>query len=110
MKRQEKLDIILRLLAEGGGKFSATNLLDAAGSHRRARSALFLSRKNGVVLEAVRDSGRVVISYVAMNFDPKEHSWCDYEFDPAVAEIAEVAFEEDEDTGGWKKREEYNIG
>ena len=104
MKRQEKLDIIIRLLAEGGGRFTAQQLLDAAGSHRRARSALFLSRKNGVTLEAIRDEGRVVASYVAMNYDSKEHSWMAFMPDEKETPEPEVT----ETGSGWKKREEYS--
>ena len=99
MKRQEKLDIIIRLLSEGGGRFTAQQLLDAAGSHRRARSALFLSRKNGVTLEAIRDEGRIVVSYVAMKYDSKDHSWM--AFMPDEKEVTEIG-------SGWKKREEYS--
>jgi hypothetical protein len=104
MKRQEKLDIIIRLLAEGGGRFTAQQLFDAAGSHRRARSALFLSRKNGITLEALRDEGRVVMSYVAMNYDPKEHSWMAFMPDGEEQSEPEVT----ETGSGWKKREEYS--
>ena len=99
MKRQEKLDIIIRLLSEGGGRFTTQQLLDAAGSHRRARAALFLSRKNGVTLEAIRDEGRIVVSYVAMNYDSKDHSWM--AFMPDEKEVTEIG-------SGWKKREEYS--
>ena len=104
MKRQEKLDIIIRLLAEGGGRFTAQQLFDAAGSHRRARSALFLSRKNGITLEALRDEGRVVMSYVAMNYDPKEHSWMAFMPDGEEQSEPEVT----ETGSGWKRREEYS--
>jgi len=106
MKRQEKLDIIIRLLTEGGGRFTAQQLLDAAGSHRRARSALFISRRNGVILEAIRDEGRVVANYVAMNYDPKEHSHSWMAFMPDGEEQSEP--EVTETGSGWKKREEYS--
>jgi hypothetical protein len=106
MKRQEKLDIIIRLLSEGGGRFTAQQLLDAAGSHRRARSALFLSRKNGVTLEALRDEGegRTVVSYVAMNYDSTDHSWMAFMPDSEEKPEPEVI----EIGSGWKKREEYS--
>lgn len=64
MKRDVKLNIVKDLLAQNGNKFTAEQLLTAAGTARRARSALFLSRKNGISLEAIRDNGRKVVSYM----------------------------------------------
>jgi hypothetical protein len=64
MKRDVKLNIVNDLLAQNGNKFTADQLLTAAGTARRARSALFLSRKNGLNIEAVRDNGRKVVSYI----------------------------------------------
>lgn len=70
MKRKEKLDMIRNLLAAGAGRFVAEDLVKAAGSARVARSALFLSRRNGLQLEALRDSGHTVVAYI--DITPKE--------------------------------------
>jgi len=66
MKRKEKLDIVTQLLEKGNGRFTVEDLKDAAGSDRVARSAIFLSRKSGVKLEAVRSNGRKVDAYVLL--------------------------------------------
>lgn len=66
MKRKEKMQIVKDLLAKNGGKFSVEELQNAAGSERVARSAVFLSRRAGMKLEAIRDSGRKVTSYVEL--------------------------------------------
>lgn len=67
MKRKEKLSIVQELLDAGNGNFTAAELLAKAGTARRARSALFLSRKDGIVLEPLRDGTRAVVSYHQQN-------------------------------------------
>lgn len=64
MKRDDKVQIIRDLLADGQGRFSVTELLVKAGSERRARSAIFLAREGGVGLEPIRD-GREVTHYIS---------------------------------------------
>jgi hypothetical protein len=64
MKRNDKVQIITDLLATGNGRFTVAELLAAAGSERRARSAIFLAREAGEGLEPIRD-GREVIAYLS---------------------------------------------
>ena len=64
MKRNDKVQIITDLLAAGNGRFTVAELLAAAGSERRARSAIFLAREAGEGLEPIRD-GREVIAYLS---------------------------------------------
>jgi len=64
MKRNDKVQIIVDLLAAGQGRFTVADLLAAAGSERRARSAISLSRTDGIGLEPVRD-GREVTAYIS---------------------------------------------
>lgn len=64
MKRDDKVQIIRDLLADGQGRFSVADLLVKAGSERRARSAIFLAREGGVGLEPIRD-GREVTHYIS---------------------------------------------
>jgi len=63
MKRDDKVQIITDLLAAGNGRFTVTELLVAAGTERRSRSAIFLAREQGIGLEPIRD-GREVIAYI----------------------------------------------
>lgn len=64
MKRDDKVQIINDLLADGQGRFSVADLLVKAGSERRARSAIFLAREGGIGLEPIRD-GREVTHYIS---------------------------------------------
>lgn len=64
MKRDDKVQIIRDLLADGNGRFTVAELLAKAGSERRARSAIFLAREGGLGLEPVRD-GREVTAYIS---------------------------------------------
>jgi len=66
MKRKEKLDIVTQLIEKGNGRFTVKDLKDAAGSDRVARSAIFLSRKSGMKLEAVRSAGRKIDAYILL--------------------------------------------
>ena len=63
MKRDDKVQIITDLLAAGNGRFTVAELLVAAGTERRSRSAIFLAREQGIGLEPIRD-GREVIAYL----------------------------------------------
>jgi len=60
-----KANIVIDLLKSNSNRFTAAQLLTAAGNERRARSALSHARMAGVALEAIRDSGRAVTAYVA---------------------------------------------
>jgi hypothetical protein len=60
-----KANIVIALLKSNSNRFTAAQLLTAAGNERRARSALSHARMSGVILEAIRDSGRAVTAYVA---------------------------------------------
>ncbi len=60
-----KANIVIALLKSNSNRFTAAQLLTAAGNERRARSALSHARMAGVALEAIRDSGRAVTAYVA---------------------------------------------
>jgi hypothetical protein len=60
-----KANIVIALLKSNSNRFTAVQLLTAAGNERRARSALSHARMSGVILEAIRDSGRAVTAYVA---------------------------------------------
>jgi len=64
MKRDDKVQLISDLLADGQGRFSVADLLVKAGSERRARSAIFLAREDGIGLEPIRD-GREVTHYIS---------------------------------------------
>jgi hypothetical protein len=65
MKRNEKMSMLAELLKKGNNRFTVEELVEAAGSERVARSAIWLSRHDsGMQLEAVRDGGRKVIAYV----------------------------------------------
>lgn len=59
-----KAQFVLDLLKSNSNRFTPAQLEKATGSPRRARRALFLARKEGVTLEAIRDSGRAVTAYV----------------------------------------------
>ena len=63
MKRDDKVQIITDLLAAGNGRFTVAELLVAAGTERRSRSAIFLAREQGIGLEPIRDR-REVIAYL----------------------------------------------
>ena len=60
-----KANIVIALLKSNSNRFTAAQLLTAAGNERRARSALSHARMSGVILETIRDSGRAVTAYVA---------------------------------------------
>lgn len=64
MNDQQKVKALTDLLAANGNKVTVTELLSATGSERRARRAVFMARKAGLKLEAVRDGGRGVVAYV----------------------------------------------
>lgn len=59
-----KAQFVIDLLKTNANRFTPAQLEQATGSPRRARRALFLARKAGVTLEAIRDSGRAVTAYV----------------------------------------------
>ena len=61
--KAQKLGIVKDLLKDHNGEFTTEQLLEKAETERVARSAIFLSRKEGINLEAIRDSGRKVTSY-----------------------------------------------
>jgi len=58
-----KAQYVIDLLKNNKNRFTAKQLESATGTPRRARRALFLARKAGVVLEAIRDGGKAVIAY-----------------------------------------------
>lgn len=60
-----KAQFVIDLLKSNSNRFTTAQLLSATGNERRARSALSHARMAGIVLEAVRDSGRAVTAYVA---------------------------------------------
>lgn len=60
-----KAQYVIDLLKSNSNRFTPAQLESVTGSPRRARRALFLARKAGVALEAIRDSGRAVTAYVA---------------------------------------------
>ena len=60
-----KAQFVIDLLKSNANRFTPEQLEKATGSPRRARRALFLARKAGVSLEAIRDSGRAVTAYVS---------------------------------------------
>jgi hypothetical protein len=60
-----KAQYVIDLLKSNSNRFTPAQLESATGSPRRARRALFLARKAGLALEAIRDSGRAVTAYVA---------------------------------------------
>ena len=64
MTDKDKLEILKSLLKTGNGTVSAADLLTATGTARRARRTLFVARKDGMVMEAVRTNGRAVTFYV----------------------------------------------
>lgn len=64
MTDKQKLEMLKALLKAGNGSVSAADLLAKTGTARRARRALFVARKDGMILEAVRTNGRAVTSYV----------------------------------------------
>jgi len=64
MKRDDKVQIIRDLLADGQGRFSVADLMVRAGSERRMRSAIFLARAEGIGLEPIRDQ-REVTHYIS---------------------------------------------
>jgi predicted Fe-Mo cluster-binding NifX family protein len=59
-----KSQFVIDLLKSNSNRFTPVQLEKATGSPRRARRALFLARKEGVILEAIRDGGRAVTAYV----------------------------------------------
>lgn len=59
-----KAQFVIDLLKSNSNRFTPEQLEKATGSPRRARRALFLARKEGVILEAIRDGGRAVTAYV----------------------------------------------
>lgn len=63
MNKDTKIQTVKKLLEEGNGEFEFSKLIDETGSHRIARSAIFLTRKSGMDLIAVRVTGRNVHSY-----------------------------------------------
>jgi hypothetical protein len=73
MKRNDKVQIIIDLLADGNGRFTVAELLAKAGSERRARSAIFLARQAGCGLEPIRD-GREVISYISAKIGAEQRA------------------------------------
>jgi hypothetical protein len=61
-----KAQFVVDLLKSNSNRFTPAQLLSATGGNeRRARSALSHARMAGIVLEAIRDSGRAVTAYVA---------------------------------------------
>lgn len=60
-----KAQYVIDLLKSNSNRFTPAQLESVTGSPRRARRALFLARKAGLALEAIRDSGRAVTAYVA---------------------------------------------
>ena len=60
-----KAQFVVDLLKSNSNRFTPAQLLSATGNERRARSALSHARMAGIVLEAIRDSGRAVTAYVA---------------------------------------------
>jgi len=78
------IPIIVRLLEEGGGRFSRQKLEEELGNnYRRLRHALYEARKSGINLVAVRNGGHAVVEYVQREKAPPKN--------------------------GWKTREEYNL-
>lgn len=63
MNDQEKVRVLVRLLEAGSNVVNVADLLDKLGTPRRARRAIFMARKAGIFLSAVRDGGRGVVAY-----------------------------------------------
>jgi hypothetical protein len=59
-----KAQFVFDLLKTNKNRFTPAQLETATGSARRARRALFLARKTGLALEAVRDGGKAIAAYV----------------------------------------------
>jgi len=64
MNDLEKVAQLVAILEENDNKITPEQLLSVTGTPRRARRALFVARKGGMVLEPVRDGGRKVVAYV----------------------------------------------
>jgi hypothetical protein len=59
-----KAQFVFDLLKTNKNRFTPAQLETATGSARRARRALFLARKTGLALEALRDGGKTIVAYV----------------------------------------------
>lgn len=59
-----KAQFVFDLLKSNKNRFTPAQLETATGSARRARRALFLARKTGLALEALRDGGKTIVAYV----------------------------------------------
>jgi hypothetical protein len=59
-----KAQFVFDLLKTNKNRFTPVQLETATGTARRARRALFLARKSGLALEAVRDGGKAIVAYV----------------------------------------------
>lgn len=74
MNDLQKVEALVAVLQANGNKASAEQILTATGTPRRARRAVFMARKAGFKLEAVREpvagvSARAVTGYVFVNTD-----------------------------------------
>jgi hypothetical protein len=58
-----KAQFVFDLLKTNKNRFTPAQLEAATGSPRRARRALFLARKTGLALEALRDGGKAIVAY-----------------------------------------------
>lgn len=58
-----KAQFVFDLLKTNKNRFTPAQLEAATGSARRARRALFLARKTGLALEALRDGGKTIVAY-----------------------------------------------
>lgn len=68
MNDLEKVTILVDLLvASGNQTVQVAELETKTGSARRARRAVFVARKGGMILEPVRNGGRDVTAYVRTN-------------------------------------------
>lgn len=66
MNDQEKVRVLVGLLKAGSNVVNVSDLLDKLGTPRRARRAIFMARKAGIFLSAVRQGGRGVVAYTLL--------------------------------------------
>ena len=64
---RDKINALVALLKTGGNSVTVAELTSVLVTPRRARRAIFIARKDGMKLEAVRDTGKAVTGYVWIN-------------------------------------------
>ena len=67
MNALEKVRQLVQLLEANENRITNAQLLNATGTPRRARRALFVARKGGMILEPVRNRARTVTEYIRTN-------------------------------------------